>query len=187
MIRRLFTIFSAVSLFLLVPTAVFWVRSYWIADVAAAAFTHSAVREIESLQIESNRGVLTIWPLRMDYAAQSEFDAVLRRIPKSHFLRDKWLARRVVIGGPGFWHGLGFHFGRVYVTTPRGCQRSSSVSIPHWLLVMFLALVPLFWSISRWRRARHYGSGQCQVCGYDLSATPERCPECGSPVAPCPS
>ena len=54
-------------------------------------------------------------------------------------------------------------------------------AIPYWALVGFLGAlsVSLLWRVTRPRRA----PGRCSVCGYDLRATPDRCPECGAPVS----
>jgi hypothetical protein len=52
-------------------------------------------------------------------------------------------------------------------------------SMPYWPLVV-TALVPLWWCRLRWREERRGRKGLCVACGYDLRATRERCPECGS-------
>jgi hypothetical protein len=54
------------------------------------------------------------------------------------------------------------------------------VGIPYW----FLALLPLVffgvWVRYTRRQRRRRRAGRCLECGYDVRATPDRCPECGT-------
>jgi hypothetical protein len=51
------------------------------------------------------------------------------------------------------------------------------VAAPYWLLVPLLATPA---AAALLRRRRRHASGLCNACGYDLRATPGRCPECGT-------
>ena len=55
-----------------------------------------------------------------------------------------------------------------------------SLTVPYWFLVVVLiaAAVRAGRSARRERAARR--RGLCPSCGYDLRATPDRCPECGA-------
>ena len=56
------------------------------------------------------------------------------------------------------------------------------VQVRFWVPVALLLVLPMAWSwwfaVHR-RTRRRLASGQCLACGYDLRATPSRCPECG--------
>jgi hypothetical protein len=55
-----------------------------------------------------------------------------------------------------------------------------ALAINAWLLALAFSLLPL----ARWRSQRDQPRvGYCGACGYDLRATPGRCPECGTSVA----
>jgi hypothetical protein len=55
--------------------------------------------------------------------------------------------------------------------------------VPMWFIVLGAGLLPFVrivaYAVVRRNRA-HLGMGCCPTCGYDLRATPDRCPECGS-------
>lgn len=50
---------------------------------------------------------------------------------------------------------------------------------PHWLNASISGSWPVLALVSVVRRHRKHPQGHCQRCGYDLRATPDRCPECG--------
>jgi len=52
--------------------------------------------------------------------------------------------------------------------------------VSYWLLFVLTSLWPLAFTILWWRRRRDAAAGKCPHCGYDLRASPERCPECGA-------
>ena len=57
--------------------------------------------------------------------------------------------------------------------------RKVEVHVPLWSIASMSGAWPLFGLITVVRRRRAYGEGRCTGCGYDLRATPHRCPECG--------
>ena len=61
--------------------------------------------------------------------------------------------------------------------------------IPLDIAVAATAILPLTWigwvsciGILRWNQARRRAKGLCTRCGYDLRASKERCPECGTAI-----
>ena len=61
-----------------------------------------------------------------------------------------------------------------------------SIEFPHWCIAVPLALGPLRWAwVWVWHRRRSQRrreQGLCMQCGYDLRASRERCPECGTEI-----
>lgn len=56
---------------------------------------------------------------------------------------------------------------------------SYRMTIPYWLLVISTLVSG---ALCLMLASRNLGAYECPNCGYDLRATPDRCPECGQPV-----
>jgi predicted Zn-ribbon and HTH transcriptional regulator len=75
----------------------------------------------------------------------------------------------------------------VYVGFDDAVRQQHPIRMPHWLAIGLTAMPALLWHIANRRERARRNNGKwlaqwkiCGKCGYDLRATPERCPECGA-------
>jgi hypothetical protein len=167
--RRLFTVLSSVSLLLCVATVLFWVRSVFVAE----QFAWSSATSI--IGFNSQEQVLWFY-----HGARYE-----RSIdPNGFFHRRAEPASETIPPTDRFDDGVGL--GR-FQSMAWGVDFRGFVT-PAWLLCLVFLLLPFARQLFRFalyvrrssRKAQHRRYGLCQVCGYDLRATPDRCPECGA-------
>jgi len=172
--RRLFNLAAAVSLLMMFGVIALWVRSADTMDNVVWRASESPLL----LGGSSNGGRLCVMQF-----APIQFD-----VPRG----VRWTSEPMVkdpfphtICGFGFFRlsfrSLGFPHpdlaGRNFIM----------IQVPHWFAAGSCATLPALVPLRWWPRRRRQRLGLCNVCGYDLRATPDRCPECGTAVAPKPA
>lgn len=182
MIRRLFTAASVLSLLLSVVAAGLWLRSYLNGPDFLLAVDRPRLIPKYSTFTEGAYYIVTI-------------DG---RMVLGYDRGEYWYS-----GGPAgrrfFWSGRagGFnHWLRTEYLGFPGKQRANpwsfddrdghhaGINIFGWIPPFLFSLPAVMW-LFRWRRTRRitrFGNHLCVVCGYDVRASKERCPECGTMI-----
>jgi hypothetical protein len=203
--RWVFNLLAGVSLVLCVGTAALWVRAYWSWDTLFCTIRwHSwshiqnkplyfgatprfvTIRELTGtgIAVTNDSGCME---LNLEYTDDSLLDHKAQ--PAVHFsLQQAPIkpAERSLSVPPGWdLHGFRSSTGASGDLDNHGAIRDLNFQytymISDWLVMMVFAVFPALWVVARVRQSRKR-VGYCRSCGYDLRATPGRCPECGTVV-----
>jgi hypothetical protein len=185
-LRTLLTIATALSAVLCVAVVVLWIRGHFVVDgiewVSPAGPAPSEVREwyfgSAYGTIFISRAGVTI--PRLDAVQSAAWDAWRARISSG----VGWKSRPLRNGIPP---SSGFIFAHDRDDVPTAWSPGVTVrldrlriGLPNWLIALVTAILPAWAALRYFRRRRVRTIGHCTKCGYDLRATPDRCPECGT-------
>jgi hypothetical protein len=165
--RWLFNGLAGLSLLLLLYTTLCWI-------VAFCTGEHTFGVPIPlSLRNESRMG-LYVSRTSLYFGVGRELDqkeyGPWAKWPPSQLQDHSWLGFHYIHGVYVVWGAAGIKW----------MTRDFEIGIPV-VLAIVLAMYCPFFCLRRVIIARHRDKiGACHVCGYDLRATPDRCPECGT-------
>jgi hypothetical protein len=170
-VRIIMDAVAVLALILCVATVALWVRSTRISDTLYWCVTDDA----PSPPLAATAVRLTV----TSDAGQLRFArAVSEAQWHSEWFRDELVLRH---GDRLSERGFGWSKSENSGSIAGQIHRRLEVTFPTWSLAVMLGALPTLRAIAfvRRRRRRRPTFG-CPKCGYDLRATPDRCPECGT-------
>jgi hypothetical protein len=183
---RVTTVIAVVSGFLAIIVIVLWLRSYfWDGMLNRLELREQAyVMRSDYLGIRAGQ---ILWT-----SAVTRSEGPWSRDPKDR-VQLTWSLRRFSstqsskpAAGSNRWFGIEWW----WHTEPRASPlignttlSNKGIRVQCWLVIAFLTIAPAvrfrLLMLER-QRARRVAMKLCPQCGYDLRATPESCPECGT-------
>jgi hypothetical protein len=168
--RRLFNITAGASLLLYTALLILWVRSYLRSDIIQTPDRRHA--------FDTSPGRIWIYVASRPFWAGIQHSSISAQLlfPFNPDYGGLFRITRVV-GRVRFYASCGF----VYCAYPQGNGTTAvwftDFAVPFWFLTLAAGAFPMFWLRFHLKRTPH---GHCATCNYDLRATPDRCPECGT-------
>jgi len=167
--RRLFTILSVLSSVLFAATVILWVRSYWRTDVIG---DDRASTGVEFLTLEGEFAFAVLFPKPVQNKSSLKLFWEIGQPSSLGELAKEATVTQVV----GF---------AIFHDPPRPSGSTGDkfwgIALPCWFVMAITGLPAVSLIRNRLRRsALRTRLNLCVECGYDLRATPDCCPECGT-------
>ncbi len=181
--RQLFNIAASLSLLLCVAAGLLWVRSYWRGY--SFVYNHQGPRPgFWAVSLEPSC-------LYIQHDTQQRLPPVMYSLDGMPNDTTPLKGFRLDAGPPGRrWDA---HFSRRMIrweafrfvwAQEDGPEHTCRLAVvPLYAIVLTSGVPPALWLRNRSRQGRFTRRGKagcCPCCGYDLRASPDRCPECGA-------
>ncbi len=192
-LRIVWLTWVATSAMVCLAAIVLWVRGRWVEDrvMWGESYRHGpSTRTVDGviyfggnantvrLGVVARSGVIGF------YRSISRPVPGVNRVFQGRFIR--WWTHQASGGDmptDTFWRKLGFGYVGYSQESSFSTRTMRGVWMPFWFVVLASGVSPALWGRGWWRRRirrQRIRKGLCPVCGYDLRATPVRCPECGT-------
>jgi hypothetical protein len=178
LLRIAFNVLTVLSLVLAVLVAGLWVRSYWRMDTVAWLGIIEQPEKTLQVGSYSAYGWVTFQLYTFDFGDPLYLGGHLQ---SATLPGDRWRSQLVDSGYSVRWDVYDYkQWPSGVKLPPRTVLLDGKITVRWWNLLLLAMLLPMTWAIRKYQEGQRLVGNFCPTCGYDLRATPDRCPECGA-------